>query len=151
MEAVLRIEKSRWVWQHLSWLSIASWATMAAAIAALATGIGNPVDMVCWGLIFPLTFGIGCWLKAKQLKAYQATLYHDRIEAESGWLMFKQHVSIPLRHVKAVTCHQTLLGRWLNYGNVWIEIAGGFGADMTVRWVEEPRELATAIRERIKP
>ncbi len=66
-----------------------------------------------------------------------------RVTHNAGRLSLKYHVPvIKYIHIRAITVSQSILGRILNYGDIYLGTAGEDGNELVVKGVCSPRKLA---------
>jgi membrane protein YdbS with pleckstrin-like domain len=67
----------------------------------------------------------------------------DRLIHQTGRISFKYTVPVVnLAHVRVITVSQSLLGRLLNYGTIYVGTAGETGNEVEVIGIISPRKLA---------
>jgi len=148
---MLEVRKSKWVWV---WLTVAGWL---AVVLTIVTGIAVVFGLLrheaavtqILAILLPLSLASGFKLQAWQMRHVSWTIHSDRIEAEAGFIT-TDSVSVPIRQIRAVTCRQGLIGRMFDIGNVGVEVAGNFGADLLISTVDRPKHIQNEIQRRMK-
>ena len=73
-------------------------------------------------------------------------LYPDRLEIESG-ILARKIENVELFRVRDVGLRQGLVGRMLNFGDIYIHSTDSSTPDMHVRAIDAPKDLYLQIRE----
>ena len=84
------------------------------------------------------------WWQAKQL-----VVTNRRVIYRSG-LIGKQERSIPLSRVQDVSIKYSVMGRFLRYGDVRVESAGGGATEIVAKGIGNPGSLQKAILEQVR-
>ncbi|RED44102.1 PH domain-containing protein [Aestuariispira insulae] len=67
-----------------------------------------------------------------------------KVVVKTGWLNRNTH-EMQLNQIEGVNVHQTLMGRWLNFGDLFIRGSGGFV--VPVRFVDDPVKFRKFVNE----
>lgn len=74
-------------------------------------------------------------------------IFHgDKLTHKAGRISFRYNVPIvSFAHVRAITVSQSILGRILNYGTIYLGTAGESGNEIDIKGVVSPKKLAQHI------
>lgn len=74
-------------------------------------------------------------------------IFHaDKLTHKSGRISFRYNVPVvSFAHVRAITVSQSILGRILNYGTIYLGTAGESGNEIDIIGVVSPKKLAQHI------
>ena len=125
---------------------------IADTVALLVTAIlvvfqqMSAVWMVIGGAVLVNLILMGGMQIALRSSVY--TLYGDRMEVESG-ILSRRIENIDLFRVRDVGLHQSILGRLLNYGDLYILSTDSSAPQLQIRGIDNPRGFYQIIRERV--
>jgi len=131
---------------HVSRISLIPWVILAVALVVGGVIAGQMApDPIVTGLALIPAAAVGLLVLGKWvvLRAHEYVLTDRRVIQQTG-IVSKRSVDSRLDKINNVEHQQTLWGRLLGYGDVWIDTASETGTTM-FRQIAEPLEFKRAI------
>jgi uncharacterized membrane protein YdbT with pleckstrin-like domain len=120
-----------------------------------AVGAGIAIAIICFMVqqggwsplgILPL-LGVAAWSYIARLNDCHR-LFDDRLELDSG-IISRKIENVELFRIRDVGLRQGLLGRMLNFGDVYVHSTDSSTPALHVRGIDNPKEFYELLRERV--
>lgn len=130
---------------HVSRISLIPWIVLAVALAVGAVVALQMTDPLIGGLAFLPALAVALLVLGKWvvLRSHEYVLTDRRVIQQTG-IVSKRSMDSRLDKINNVEHQQTLWGRLLGYGDVWIDTASETGTTM-FRQIADPLEFKRAI------
>ena len=109
--------------------------------------ITNTAPVWLWTAGLAAFFGVWAYAQVT-LRSTLYRLHHDRLEIESG-IVSRRIENIDLFRVRDVGLKQSLGGRMLNFGDLYIHSTDSSTPDLHVRGIDNPRGYYEELRDRV--